>query len=184
MIDLKPTNRGFLLGKFTDRYDNKCSIQKSSLATEDCIWLGVDVPFATEECPTCKTPQPPQSQRMHLTQKQVADLLPWLQRFVATGELPDCDGTNLNCYRIEDGGATVHMAARHAGEALNEYLGLQGGDCDGEEFTVTLVPDDKVPEFRIEQSEDRDKPEGYTLREALAKARAEGKAQLLCSTEF
>lgn len=70
-MELAPANdRGFLKGKFKDRYGVECSIQKSSLATEDCIWLGTVV------------------DRMHLTQEMVAELLPLLQHFVETGELP------------------------------------------------------------------------------------------------
>lgn len=38
------TERGFGLVNFTDRYGSKCSIQESSIATESCIWLGVDDP--------------------------------------------------------------------------------------------------------------------------------------------
>lgn len=68
-IILSPTERGFLRAEFTDRYDAKCSIQKSSLAFEDCIWLGVN------------------EHRMHLTQEQAAALIPHLRRFVKTGEL-------------------------------------------------------------------------------------------------
>lgn len=103
MITTK-TNRGFTLGKFTDRYGAECSIQKSSLATEDAIWLGVDdadpqimavhakeVGIETNEtCGWVKYPIPDQvslTTRMHLTQNEVAELLPLLQRFVATGEL-------------------------------------------------------------------------------------------------
>ena len=37
---VKRTNRGFALHEFTDRNGVKCSVQKSSIATEDCIWLG------------------------------------------------------------------------------------------------------------------------------------------------
>ena len=70
-MELAPANdRGFLKGKFNDRYGVECSIQKSSLETEDCIWLGTVV------------------DRMHLTQEMVAELLPLLQHFVETGELP------------------------------------------------------------------------------------------------
>ncbi len=70
-IKLAPANdRGFLRGEFKDRNDAVCSIQKSSIATEDCIWLGCE-------------------RRMHLTQAMVADLLPLLQHFVATGDLPE-----------------------------------------------------------------------------------------------
>lgn len=74
MINLAPANdRGFLRGEFTDRYGEKCSIQKSSLASEDCIWLG------------CNRPR---GARMHLTREMAADLIPLLQHFVETGDLP------------------------------------------------------------------------------------------------
>lgn len=100
------TNRGFDIITFTDRYDSPCSIQKSSLATEDAIWFGIDDPeprimasqakqygIQTEET-TGWIPYPiPQdvllSTRMHLTQDQVKALLPILQHFAETGELPE-----------------------------------------------------------------------------------------------
>lgn len=103
-MKLKKTARKFAIGEFTDRYNQKCSIQKSSLATEDCIWLGVD-----DACPKikiddaikvgmkpdtdsgwCPYPIPSEvllSTRMHLTRTQVKKLLPLLQKFVKTGEL-------------------------------------------------------------------------------------------------
>lgn len=65
----KQTERGFDITNFKDRYDFECSLQKSSLAFEDCIWLGVD------------------ENRMHLTQDMVKELLPYLKRFIDTGEL-------------------------------------------------------------------------------------------------
>ena len=100
------TERGFDLITFTDRYGTKCSLQKSSLATEDAIWLGPDnadpvvlhgnakslgvktdatsgwVPYPVPDCVHMTT-------RMHLTIDQVKVLLPYLQHFVDTGELPD-----------------------------------------------------------------------------------------------
>lgn len=80
-MKLEPANdRGFLKGQFVDRYGAKCSIQKSSLATEDCIWLGCDHETFDSHCRPCGA-------RMHLTQDMVADLIPVLQRFVETGEL-------------------------------------------------------------------------------------------------
>lgn len=80
-IDLGPANdRGFMKGQFVDRYGEKCSIQKSSLASEDCIWLGCDHEKQTDD-------GTPIGARMHLTQKMVADLIPILQRFVETGEI-------------------------------------------------------------------------------------------------
>lgn len=116
MIELKQTNRGFDYGKFTDRYGEKCSIQKSSLATEDAIWLGIDNPDVKVFIPSHDEPWkkahsvirdnyiitlngPPFdennkplptvsiSSRMHLTREMVEQLLPILQRFVETGEL-------------------------------------------------------------------------------------------------
>ncbi len=64
------TNRGFDIIRFTDRNGDKCSIQKSSIATEDCIWLGSE-----------------QGIRMHLNTAQVAQLLSTLELFIKTGEI-------------------------------------------------------------------------------------------------
>lgn len=101
---MEKTNRGFALHEFEDRHGNKCSLQKSSVATEDAIWLGVDdpkplilasdakrlgietiaqvgwVPFHIPEEVLLHT-------RMHLSIDQVKELLPILQRFVETGEI-------------------------------------------------------------------------------------------------
>ena len=98
------THRGFALGKFTDLYGAKCSIQKSSLATDDAVWLGIDDPepkimashaenygVHTNETTGWVTYPIPDvvslTTRMHLNREQVAALLPTLQRFVETGEI-------------------------------------------------------------------------------------------------
>lgn len=103
-MKIETTHRGFAVANFLDRYGAKCSIQKSSLATEDAIWLGVDdadpkilASQAQEHgVSTLETtgwvsyPIPKEvllTTRMHLTREQVAELLPVLQRFVSTGEL-------------------------------------------------------------------------------------------------
>ncbi len=103
-IELKPNARGFITGTFKDKYNAECSIQKSSTATEDCIWLGINDPNpqimasdakkiglnATEVNGWVKFPIPEQvllTTRMHLTRKMVANLLPILQKFVDTGDL-------------------------------------------------------------------------------------------------
>ena len=96
MSDLKKSStiRGFSLGEFTDRYGVKCSIQKSSIATEDCIWLGCDDANPRHLVPgkgwqPVKMPKEYVADtRMHLTQDDVKHLLPLLQYFVDTGELP------------------------------------------------------------------------------------------------
>lgn len=98
------THRGFALIEFEDRYGAKCSLQKSSLATEDAIWFGVDDANpqimarhakaagieTTETTGWVKYPIPKEvllTTRMHLTRKQVLKLLPSLIKFVITGEI-------------------------------------------------------------------------------------------------
>lgn len=82
-MKIKYNQRGFAFTSFKDRYKQECSLQKSSLATEDCIWLGVDVGIPKELGGAGEQI----NGRMHLTRKQVKTLLPHLQRFVDTGEL-------------------------------------------------------------------------------------------------
>lgn len=94
-MELTKTQRGFDLTYFMDRYGNKCSLQKSSIATEDCIWLGIDTPkltiFEDENRGKYINTKIPDNwsvdSRMHLTQQQVKELLPILQKFVDTGDL-------------------------------------------------------------------------------------------------
>ena len=103
-MDLTKTKRGFAIVEFTDRYGAKCSLQKSSLATEDAIWFGLDdanpqIMASDAErlgIPTdanngwVKYEIPKEvllSTRMHLTQDMVKELLPTLQKFAETGEL-------------------------------------------------------------------------------------------------
>lgn len=94
------TERGFPLLTFNDHYGDACTIQKSSLATEHAIWFGVA--DANPQIMAKNTPEggvgwvpyslPKEvllSTRMHLTQQNVQALLPILQHFADTGELPD-----------------------------------------------------------------------------------------------
>lgn len=108
------TPRGFAHYTFTDRYNQACSLQESSLASEPAIWLGLDNAeprimardaemMGLEELLTPEgTPErlngwvdypiPEEvslSTRMHLTQSQAKDLIKLLKAFVKTGELPD-----------------------------------------------------------------------------------------------
>lgn len=112
---LKRSNneRGFAKFEFTDTYGLPCSLQKSSSAEEDKIWLGPDdakpqimasvahrmgldhllQPEGTPERLNGWVPYPiPKdvllSTRMHLNQEQVRELLPALIHFAETGELP------------------------------------------------------------------------------------------------
>lgn len=90
--------RGFRYNTFTDRYGAKCSIQKSSLAFEDAIWFGCDelglkkfTPHQGWEDIEIDMTTHVANTRMHLTQQMVKDLLPTLQYFAETGELPPID---------------------------------------------------------------------------------------------
>jgi hypothetical protein len=92
------TDRGFACIEFTDYYGAGCSIQESSLADKRAIWFGINnadpkimaskvmedgvgwVKYPIHEDVLLHT-------RMHLTQKEVAELLPVLQKFVDTGEI-------------------------------------------------------------------------------------------------
>jgi hypothetical protein len=91
------TQRGFALYEFKDRNDTVCTVQKSSLETEDAIWLGAKtlevqhfkagkgwnkLEFNNTVCEHWVG-----NERMHLTKKQVKALLPILQKFVETGEI-------------------------------------------------------------------------------------------------
>ena len=96
------TLRGFDKFEFVDKYGEVCSIQKSSIATEGCIWLGVLDPIpkalakelhperADELTGWLNIPLPECARvngRMHLTQAMVRGLLPLLHKFAETGEL-------------------------------------------------------------------------------------------------
>lgn len=93
---MKRTPRGFRRADFKDRNGELCSIQESSEIGDGYLWLGINDPNP-QICPGDSTgwhpyPLPPGVQcstRMHLTRKMVADLLPSLQHFAKTGELPD-----------------------------------------------------------------------------------------------
>lgn len=102
------TNRGFGLIEFTDSYGEKCSIQESSSASDCAIWLGINeanpIVMASQALEVgisthakvgwIPYPIPSQvllSTRMHLTRKQVKELLPILKHFLKTGGLDISD---------------------------------------------------------------------------------------------
>lgn len=63
------TEKGFAIIEFKDRYGKDCSIQKSSLATEDCIWMGRN------------------EERMHIDPKLAKKIIKILERFIETSEI-------------------------------------------------------------------------------------------------
>lgn len=104
-MKIQATDRGFPIAYFKDRYNTQCHIQKSSLAGEDCIWLGINEadpqilvpgegwkPFPIPKEVFINT-------AMHLTQDQVRELLPMLQRFADTGEIQPYGYFNLKAVK-------------------------------------------------------------------------------------
>jgi hypothetical protein len=99
MPQVKKTKRGFSISNFKDNRNNECSIQKSSNAEKECIWLGADKinlqEFKAGQGWTHRSEVDEFSMdhhfvannRMELTRKQVAKLLPILHKFVETGDL-------------------------------------------------------------------------------------------------
>lgn len=81
-VVVKPTSRGFARVDFDDLYGARCSLQKSSAAEFDAIWLGAN------EAAKHPTTGEPMGCRMHLTRMDVLWLLPILEHFAKTGELP------------------------------------------------------------------------------------------------
>ena len=88
------TVRGFDITSFKDSYGIECSLQKSSNIIPH-IWLGTNdtklVVFEDERMGKYIETKLPENfmvnTRMHLTREQVAKLLPYLVRFVETGEI-------------------------------------------------------------------------------------------------
>lgn len=103
--DAKHTCRGFRFYEFKDRNDNNCTMQKSSIATENAIWLGLESASPrilhgdatalgishNETCGWVDYPIPDSvslNTRMHLTQEQARELGKMLLHFADSGELP------------------------------------------------------------------------------------------------
>ncbi|TCU34086.1 hypothetical protein [Rhizobium azibense] len=87
------TNRGFGRIEFTDRNGVECSLQESSLANEEAIWLGCNKanPQVLVPGQSWQPVEMPEgyvaNTRMHLTRDMVRELLPHLQRFVDEGTI-------------------------------------------------------------------------------------------------
>lgn len=94
-MEIKQNDRGFQIGHFVDTHKNGCSIQQSSDAMQECIWVGIDHPrltvFENHHHGNYIVTEMPENfmvnSRMHLSREQVAELLPHLQKFVETGYL-------------------------------------------------------------------------------------------------
>lgn len=94
LSELQRTHRGFRFYEFEDRNGYACTLQKSSVATEDCIWLGLESASPkklvfNEGWVDVEMPEGVETNtRMHLTQEQARILSKQLEYFAETGELP------------------------------------------------------------------------------------------------
>lgn len=146
---------------FEDRYAVACSIQKSSLATEDCIWLGVNdadpkilareaaahgvetdqnvgwVAFPVPDAVSMTT-------RMHLNQEQVRALLPILQEFAESGELPiPVPSAPARTEKAEDQAHMNHAIEEAMREEINTKLmeRFGGKKLVPDHYDITKTPD-------------------------------------------
>lgn len=103
-LDIGTTRRGFGRIDFKDANDNPCSMQNSSaIRKEGLLWLGNDTKNTIQVMNVgdqrgWSTVNLNEvygrgnvviNDRMHLTQSQVKDMLPYLQYFAEHGELPE-----------------------------------------------------------------------------------------------
>lgn len=150
--------RGFTTLEFRDRRPSgpMCTLQESSLATEDAVWFGVAG-----------------SDRMHLTSGMLRELIPILQRFVETGRLsaaPAPDGwesltadeavgdkvlTSPTCWVIRRADRSI-LASVDQGDGrywLCQVFDVRGeqawvakvGERVGEDYGWTMEDEDRAP---------------------------------------
>jgi len=85
------TLRGFGAIKFIDLYGAECSLQQSSIATDNAVWLGIDRPEVKVLRNGWKDVEIPEdaliSGRMHLNREQVLRLVIQLNKWLDTGEI-------------------------------------------------------------------------------------------------
>lgn len=90
LIDPKTESngRGFSGLEFKDRYRQECVLKNSSLATEGAIWFGVDTTGPQLDGPSGKRNEEVQVY-MHLTRRQIEQLLPLFHEFVEIGYITE-----------------------------------------------------------------------------------------------
>lgn len=99
-LDIRTTQRGFVIGEFLDANNVECSIQESSAAQDEgLIWLGCSYVGLKELVPgrgwqhlDLGAREVTANTRMHLSQSNVRALLPALQHFAEHGTIPDAEG--------------------------------------------------------------------------------------------
>lgn len=103
--EITTTGRGFRIIRFPEKNGNICTLQKSSAAMVDAIWLGSETIGIKKFTPGVGWDDLTEfdqisdsgieyvaNNRMELTQSDVERLLPYLQRFVETGKIEQPNG--------------------------------------------------------------------------------------------
>lgn len=113
----RETPRGFAVyDEFTDKYGNRVRVQKSSLATDDCVWV-----FAHPEGDSAENASP------HLTVEMARRLRAALGAFIS--EHTDADGSEAA--EAEELAAAIH-------EAVHDGCGLGPDDEHRATHTAAL----------------------------------------------
>lgn len=124
MIKFEKTGRGFGIGRFKDLYNEDCTIQDSSLATQAAIWLGISKPriqsFRSGEG-WREYPLPDDVHifaRMHLSIPQAKELRIALDRFIETTFVAPEDET----------GAIIHVKTVECQNCSKQFEPIAEGD--------------------------------------------------------
>lgn len=99
-LAVEQTGRGFDIIRFTDAQGVSCSLQKSSIATEDAVWFGCNNadPHTIEngvKKPIIMPHGYVGSDRMHLNVEQVEEFLGLLIDFAQTGKIEMVESLDL-----------------------------------------------------------------------------------------
>lgn len=144
-IEFEATRRGSLVGKFTDRFGAHCSLQESSYAEEECLWLGVEVDSMGDAL---------SSARMHLTRdlaRQLAEALLYFAREGALG-LYDASQYEVGQWLVgvgrENHGVLARVVEARVGVLIKVQEALAGSaawECAWARVPSTWVPAEAPP---------------------------------------
>lgn len=171
-LEIKPTERGFLRADFIDRNKQECSIQESSIATESCLWLGVDtgkhlIGNSADEWTKEQLEEMNVNclSRMHLTQEIAGELAKQLAYFAEHGRLKNKEDLipyAIGYFRDKDnrryylGILYVNLADAHEKKikqlATKEFIKIMiDKDLKEYDLSYTCLTDDAIVTFSESQ---------------------------------
>jgi hypothetical protein len=126
--DISSRGLGYL--KFNDRYDQVCTLQNSSLATEPAIRLGVTNSGPQIPGPTGNVNEDIKLMKMHLTQKMVTNVLPYLTKFARTGDYIANMKSGFKNKKIK--------------KTMNRFIGLASVEFSDHDFRICTIQDSSL----------------------------------------